>query len=181
MVCNRCVLMVQQQLSALGIPYLSVGLGHVQLPASLSDEQRAALRDALQELGFDLLDDQRSALVARIKAIIIEYVRGNEELRARKLSVLISERAGRDYAYLSTLFSAVEGISIEQYAILQRVELVKELISYREQSLTEIAFDLGYSSVAHLSQQFKKVTGLTPSQFRQSSEAGRKPLDEIGR
>ncbi|RYZ81069.1 MAG: AraC family transcriptional regulator [Proteobacteria bacterium] len=118
---------------------------------------------------------------SRIKAIIIEYVRGNEELRARKLSVLISERAGRDYAYLSTLFSAVEGISIEQYAILQRVELVKELISYREQSLTEIAFELGYSSVAHLSQQFKKVTGLTPSQFRQSSEAGRKPLDEIGR
>ncbi|RYY83517.1 MAG: AraC family transcriptional regulator [Chitinophagaceae bacterium] len=180
MVCHRCVLVLQQQLAASGIPYLSVALGSVQLAAPISEQQREALRTSLQELGFDLLDDQRSTLVARIKSAIIEYVRGDEQLRQRKLSALLGERLQRDYAYLSSLFSSVEGITIEQYAILQRVELVKELLSYRERSLTEISYELGYSSVAHLSLQFKKITGMTPSQFKQLSEAGRKPLDEVG-
>ncbi|RYY92088.1 MAG: AraC family transcriptional regulator [Chitinophagaceae bacterium] len=180
MVCRRCVLMVQERLAALQIPYLSVALGSVQLAAPIDAAKLEALRALLAEIGFEVLDDRKSALVAQVKSSIIDYVHNDAELRQRKLSSVLSDRLGLEYPYLSGLFSSVEGITIEQYAILQRVERAKELLSYRERSLTDIAYDLGYSSVAHLSQQFKKVTGMTVSEFKKLSEAGRKPLDEVG-
>jgi AraC family transcriptional regulator len=167
MVCRRCILAVQEKLAALGIRYLGVQLGEVQLVEPLDAATFDALRSALLELGFELLDDKKSGIIAKIKSTIIEYVHGaDDSLRTRKLSALLAGKLGLEYNYLSALFSSVEGITIEKYAILQRVERVKELISYGERNLNEIAFDLGYSSVQHLSQQFKKVTGMTASEFR---------------
>lgn len=181
MVCNRCVMIVQQRLDALDIPYSNVQLGEVKLNTSLSDEPFAVLKEDLHVLGFELLDDRKASLVSRIKSCIIKYIHSeDDEIRNMKLSVLLAEKLQTDYSYLSALFSSIEGITIEKYVILQRIERVKELLSYNELSLNEIAWKLSYSSVQHLSQQFRKITGLTPSQYKQSKESGRKPLDEVG-
>jgi len=162
----------------LGIDYNNVELGEISLSQNISQEKIADLRHELHTLGFVLLDDRKSSIVSQIKTAIVKFVHGNAE-RNIKVSAMLAENLGMDYNYLSGIFSAVEGITIEKYVILQRVERVKELLAYDELSVNEIADKLGYSSVQHLSQQFKKETGLTPSQFKQSSEVARKPLDEV--
>lgn len=180
MVCQRCVLVVQQQLDKLNLPYKNIQLGEVTLSAPPTGTQLQQLREDLHTLGFELLDDKRSTVVEKIKNTIIQQVHHNNgEASPLKLSALLEQQLNMDYHYLSTLFSGVEGITIEKYAILQRIERAKELLLYNELTLGEIADQLGYSSVQHLSQQFKKVTGLTPSHFKQLKENKRKPLDQV--
>lgn len=178
MVCDRCVMTVKRKLDSLGIDYSNVELGEISLNHEINAEKTAALKHELQTLGFELLDNRKASIVSQIKSAIIKLVHG-DAAKNLKASVLLSEKLGMDYNYLSAIFSAVEGITIEKYLILQRIERVKELLAYDELSVNEIADKLGYSSVQHLSQQFKKATGLTPSQFKQSSEVSRKPLDEV--
>lgn len=180
MVCDRCIFVVRQQLDKLGLTYNNIQLGEVELNNTPADQQLQTLKAGLQALGFELLDNKKGTIVEKIKNTIIQLVhhRGTETAPL-KLSVLLEEKLQMDYHYLTTLFSAVEGITIEKYAILQRVEKAKELLMYNELSLVQIADQLGYSSVQHLSQQFKKMTGLTPSHFKQLKENKRKPLDKV--
>jgi AraC family transcriptional regulator len=181
MVCDRCILMVKQRLAAHAVDFSTVALGEVRLNNPVSEEQFINLKADLNTMGFELLDDRKATVVTRIKSCIIRYIHGDDEdIMNRKLSVLLAENLGMDYNNLSALFSAVEGLTIEKYVILQRVERAKELLAYNELNINEVADKLGYSSVQHLSQQFKKVTGLTPSQYKQSKEFGRKPLDQVG-
>ncbi|GAA0564303.1 helix-turn-helix domain-containing protein [Chitinophaga japonensis] len=180
MVCDRCILVVRQQLDKLGLSYKNTQLGEVELTGNPSAEKMQELRSNLKELGFDLLDDKKSTTVEKIKNIIIQLIHNVDEVELnQKLSVILEEKMKMDYHYLTGLFSAVEGTTIEKYVILQRIEKAKELLSYDELSLGEIAARLGYSSVQHLSQQFRKVTGLTTSQFKQAKENQRKPLDKV--
>ena len=180
MVCDRCILVVREQLDKCGIDYNNIQLGEVELTSPITNEQLEALRPQLSQLGFELLDDKKSAIITRIKTAVIRLIHNNEiaELN-KKLSVLLSEKLGMDYHYLSTLFSSTEGVTIEKYVILQRIEKAKELLIYDEMNLNEIADTLGYSSVQHLSQQFKKITGLTPTHFKKLKENRRKPLDQV--
>ncbi len=180
MVCDRCIMAVRLQLDELKLAYKNIQLGQVELNEEPDNEQLKQLRINLEKQGFELLDDKKSKTVERIKNIIVSLIHGKDadELNL-KLSAVLEEKTGMDYHYLSTLFSSVEGITIEKYAILQRIEKVKELLMYDEKSLSDIAFELGYSSVQHLSQQFKKVTGLTPTHFKQIKDNRRKPLDKI--
>ena len=180
MVCDRCILVVRQQLDSTGLAYKNIQLGEVELEKTPSTEQVKELDIKLKGLGFELLDDKKSATVEKIKAAIIRLIHGTEEVElTKKLSVILSEKLNMDYHYLSSLFSSIEGITIEKYAILQRIEKAKELLIYDELTLSEIADRLGYSSVQHLSLQFKKITGLTPSHFKQLKENKRKPLDKL--
>ena len=180
MVCDRCILVVRGQLDDLDINYNNIHLGEVELKQPLEDEKLNNLKDRLSGLGFELLDDRKSAVVSQIKSAIIKMIHNNEIVELnKKLSVLLSESLGMDYHYLSTLFSSIEGVTIEKYVILQRIERAKELLIYDELSLNEISDILGYSSVQHLSQQFKKITGLTPTHFKQLKENKRKPLDKV--
>ncbi|MDF2191645.1 AraC family transcriptional regulator [Paraflavitalea sp. CAU 1676] len=180
MVCDRCVLVVQQQLDKQGIAYTNIQLGEVELPQVPPEDQLQSLRTSLQSLGFELLDNKKSTTVEKIKNTIIQLIHHSDgEEAVKKLSVILEEKLQLDYHYLTTLFSSVEGVTIEKYAILQRVEKAKELLMYDELSLGQIADQLGYSSVQHLSQQFKKITGLTPSHFKQLRENKRKPLDKV--
>ncbi|ULQ51326.1 helix-turn-helix domain-containing protein [Flavihumibacter fluvii] len=179
MVCDRCILAVRRELDKFQLPYKNVQLGEVELATQPSKEQLQQLAELLTTIGFELLDDQKSRIVEKIKNTIVSLIHRNKEEFHIKLSVLLEEKLGLDYHYLTTLFSSVEGVTIEKYAILQRIERVKELLMYGELSLSEIAWQMGYSSVQHLSQQFKKSTGLTPSQFREMKENLRKPLDKV--
>jgi len=179
MVCNRCIAAVGQLLNDNGIAYQSVSLGEVLLDAPLSPKQKKDLGIQLDAGGFVLLDDARSKYIAEIKKIIINEVHYNKTGTKHNLSSLLSSALHRDYATLSRLFSEVEGTTIEKYAIAQKIEKIKELLAYGEMNLNEIAFDMGYSSAAHLSTQFKKETGLTPSWFRSTRSIVRKPLDSV--
>jgi YesN/AraC family two-component response regulator len=182
MVCNRCILVVKQRLTALSLPFEKVELGEISLAALPTEDQFNQLKQDLHLIGFELLDDRKASIVSQVKSCIIKYIHSDDDaVMNKKLSVLLSEKLQADYNYLSSLFSSIEGITIEKYVILQRIERAKELLAYNELSLNEIADQLCYSSVQHLSQQFKKITGLTPSQYKQSSkELGRQPLDQIG-
>lgn len=180
MVCDRCILAVRQQLDTLELTYKNIQLGEVELGDSPSVNQLQALKEKLNTLGFELLDDKKSTLVEKIKNAIIQMIHGTAETElTKKLSVMLKEKLQMDYNYLSTLFSSIEGITIEKYVILQRIEKAKELLIYDELTLSEIADKLGYSSVQHLSQQFKKITGLTPTHFKELKENRRKPLDKV--
>lgn len=180
MVCNRCILVVQQELEKLEIPYSKIDLGDVEMDNAPSPEKLDALGKQLHTLGFEVLDDKKTTLVEKLKTTIIRLIHGNDnETLNTKLSVTLQEALQVDYHYLSTLFSATEGLTIEKYVILQRIERVKELLQYDEMNLSEIADSLGYSSVQHLSQQFKKITGLTPTGYKQLKENDRKPLDKV--
>lgn len=181
MVCHRCKMVVEAELKKLGLHPVSVTLGEVVIEEnSLSTEEQNNIEKALNSVGFELLDDKRKKLIEQIKKFIIESIHYNEEPPQKNYSELLSRLLHHDYSHLSSLFSTVEGITIEQYIINQKIEKVKELLIYNELSLSQIAFQLGYSSTAHLSSQFKKVTGLTPSAFRQSGKRERKTLDSIG-
>jgi AraC family transcriptional regulator len=179
MVCERCIMAVRRELEAAGIPYQSIQLGEIELPDKLSKEVMKELSENLQLAGFEILDDKRSRIVEKIKNTIVSLIHHNENDLNLKLSALLQEKLEMDYHYLTTLFSSVEGITIEKYTILQRIEKAKELLMYDELSLSQIADQMGYSSVQHLSQQFKKVTGLTPSHFKNLKENKRKPLDKL--
>jgi len=180
MVCNRCKLVVKSELEKVGLHPLVINLGEVILQEDqLSPEQAEAIQSSFNELGFEIIDDKKSALIAKIKTLIIELVHQNDSDLNINLSDHLSHKLHHDYSYLSNLFSGIEGTTIEKYYINQKIEKVKELLVYDELSLSEIAFKLNYSSVAHLSAQFKKVTGLTPTHFKSVTSIKRKPLDEV--
>lgn len=180
MVCGRCIRVVNEELSKLGLHIRHAELGKVEIADGLTPEQVETIRKVLQDSGFELLDDKKTKIIEQIKTLVISKVHYNSEQPDNmNFSGFLEREIGMDYSYLSTLFSSVEGITIEKYMILQKIELVKELLVYDELSLSEIAYKMGYSSVAHLSSQFKKVTGLTPSHFKQLQEQKRRPLDEI--
>lgn len=179
MVCNRCILVVQNEMEKLNIPIKNIRLGEVTLENDLTIDERNDLELALVPFGFQVIDDKKSRLIEQIKNVIIDVVHYQDNDIKNNLSNILSEKLNHDYNYLSNLFSDVEGITIEKYFIAQKIEKVKELLVYDEMSLSEIANLLNYSSVAYLSNQFKKVTGLTPSHFKQIREEKRKPLDKV--
>lgn len=179
MVCNRCIMVVEDQMKSLGIEIKDIKLGEVSTLRELSLEKKAALQERLESLGFELLDDKKSRVIEQIKTIIIDLVHyQNSEIKTN-LSEVLSKELNHDYNYLSNLFSEVEATTIEKYFIAQRIERVKELLVYDELTLSEIAIALNYSSVSYLSNQFKKVTGLTPSKFKQIKQDKRRPLDQV--
>lgn len=179
MVCNRCTLMVQKEIEKLNLIITSIRLGEVELDRELSQAEKETLSRALVALGFELIDDKKSQLIERIKTSIVALVHYQDNELKVNLSDFLSQELQHDYNYLSNLFSEIEGKTIEKYFIAQKVERIKELLVYDELSLSEIADRLNYSSVAYLSNQFKKVTGLTPSHFKKIRENKRKPLDEV--
>lgn len=166
MVSLRCKLVVISILENLNVPYTTVELGEVETPEEVTPERKNELKNALQHFGFELMEDKKSILIEKIKNIIVEMIHYSEDPPKVNFSIFLSEKLNYDYHYLSNLFSEVKGITIEHYIIAHKIEKAKELLLYNELTLTEIAFKLHYSSVAHLSNQFKKVTGLTPSFFK---------------
>ena len=183
MVCNRCIAAVKQELEKQGLHPEKVALGEVILEENtLSKEQLDKLDSALEQLGFERIDDRKARLIEAIKNKVIQMIHHSEKVDLKfNWSTVLSEELHYEYNYLSNLFSSVEGITLEQYIIRQRIEKVKELLFYDELNLSQIANRLGYSSVAHLSAQFKKVTGFTPSEMKKSRDAEnyRKPLDSM--
>ena len=180
MVSNRCKLAVKDTLKELGLHFIVVDLGEVEIMEEITSEQRELMKIALLNSGLELMDDKKSVLIEKIKNIIIEMVHVSDEIIKTNFSDYLSERLGHNYTYLSNLFSEVQGTTIEQFTIAHKVERIKELIIYGDQNITEIAWKLNYSSVAHLSNQFKKVTGLSPSHFKKLKIKKRTPLEEIG-
>lgn len=179
MVSLRCKMLVKSELEKLGITCVSIDLGMVEILADITKEQLELFREALKNSGLELLDNKKSILIEKIKSVIIEMIHYSDELPQVNDSDHISEKLGYDYTYLSNTFSEVKGITIQQYIILHKIEKVKELILYDELNLTEIAFKLHYSSVAHLSNQFKLITGLTPTAFKALKEKKLKNLEDL--
>jgi AraC family transcriptional regulator len=182
MVCHRCKMVVNTELQKLNLHPVNISLGEVVIEEKeLNQDQQSKLFHALKGVGFELMDDKRSKLIEQIKTFVIDTVHYKEGRPKKNYSELLSQHLHHDYSHLSNLFSEVEGITIEQYIISQKIEKVKELLMYDELSLSQIALQLGYSSTAHLSNQFKKITGLTPSKFRQMGMQSRKSLDDVGK
>ncbi|SHI90650.1 helix-turn-helix domain-containing protein [Flavobacterium terrae] len=179
MVCSRCKLVVKSELEKLGLNVLSVELGEADIIDSLDENRKKLIVKQLEKFGFEVIDDKKSRLIEQIKTIIIELVHHNKDGIKTNLSDYISEKLSLDYNYVSNLFSEVEGVTVEKYYILQRIEKVKELLVYDELSLSEIAYQLNYSSVAYLSNQFKKITGFTPTYFKQLREKKRKQIEDL--
>ena len=179
MVCHRCIMVVQNELEKLGLDAKNIKLGEVILSKEITSLEKENLSKTLEPLGFEVIDDKKGRIIEKIKNIIIDLVHHQDSDVKTNLSDVLSDKLHHDYNYLSNLFSEVEGTTIEKYFIAQKVEKVKELLVYDELSLSEIANRLNYSSVAYLSNQFKKVTGLTPSHFKQIKEDKRKPLDKV--
>ncbi|WP_394344943.1 AraC family transcriptional regulator [Aquimarina algicola] len=179
MVCPRCITAVEHIFKKLNIHYSSVKLGEVLVETSLDKIQIQELKTELEEIGFALIDDRKSHLIAQMKNLVIAKIHHSDKVLEVNWATYISEKLHLDYKYLSSLFSSEENITFEHYIIHQKIERCKELITYDELNLSEIAFKLNYSSVAYLSTQFKKVTNMTPSQFKKSKYKNRKPLDEF--
>ena len=179
MVSTRCKMAVKEELTKLGLHFIVVDLGEVEIMEDISGEQREQLKIALLHSGLELMDDKRAVLIGKIKAVITEMVHYTDEMPKINYSDYISKKLNYDYTYLSNLFSEVKGITIQQFIIIHKIERVKELIMYDELNLTEISYKLHYSSVGHLSNQFKKITGLSPSHFKQLKEKRRSPIEEI--
>ncbi len=179
MVCQRCVMAVESVIRQNRLAVRRIGLGEVEWEETPSTEDLQKLEKQLNELGFEFVDDKRSRLINQIKTRIVELIHHSEELPKVNLSALLAEELHHDYGYLSKLFSEIEGSTIEKYFIDQRIERVKELLAYGEMNLNEIADHMGYSSVAHLSAQFKKVTGLTPTHFKSIGNQRRRPIDKV--
>ncbi len=177
MVCDRCKMVVKSELEQLGLHPVTVELGEVELKEELSGEDKERMILRFRELGFELIDDKKSRLIERVKNLVVELVHHSGEQLNMNVSDYLTQSIPIEYNYLSNLFSEVEGTTIEKFYISQRIERVKELLVYDELSLSEIADQMGYSSVAYLSTQFKKVVGLTPSHFKSIRAAKRKPLD----
>ncbi|MNS99958.1 Transposon Tn10 TetD protein [compost metagenome] len=167
MVCIRCKMILKAELEKLGLNYSQLELGEVEIKGSITEEQLKQLDKGLRKYELELMDDKRSILIEKIKSLIIELVHYTDEQLKINLSDYLSEKLNHDYTYLANLFSEVQGITIEKFFIIHRIERVKELLVYDELSLTEISYKLHFSSVSHLSNQFKRITGLTPSYFKQ--------------
>ena len=180
MVSNRCKLAVKEALKSLGLHFIVVDLGEVEIMEDISMEQREEMKIVLLNSGLELMDDKRAVLIEKIKNVIIEMVHHTDEIIKTKFSDFLSKKLNHDYTYLSNLFSEVQGTTIEQFIISHKIERIKELMIYGELNITEIAWKMNYSSVAHLSNQFKKVTGLTPSHFKKLKNKKRMPIEEIG-
>ena len=180
MVSTRCKMAVKAALKELGLHFIVVDLGEVEIMETISLEQRRQLSNALINSGLELMDDKRAVLIERIKNAIIEMVHHTNENIKINFSDFLSKKLDHDYTYLANLFSEVQGTTIEQFIISHKIERIKELIIYDELNITEIAWKMNYSSVAHLSNQFKKVTGLSPSHFKQLKDKRRSPIEEIG-
>ena len=179
MVSNRCKMVVKEELRDLGLHFIVVDLGEVEIMENISNSQRELLRANLHSSGLELMDDKKAILIEKIKNAIIEMVHHTDEIIKVNFSDYLSEKLSHDYTYMSNLFSEVQGTTIERFIISHKTERIKELIIYGELNITEIAWKMGYSSVAHLSSQFKKVTGLSPSHFKQLKNKRRSPIEEI--
>ena len=179
MVCHRCILAVETILRAQHIPFSMVSMGEVDLERKLTAEEHQRLEQELNRVGFELIATRMNKIIEDIKLAILEYLTIPAGSQSKNLSAFITDRIPNDYSYLSDLFSSVEGKTIEQYFILQRTEKVKELLVYDQLTLTQIAGQTGFSSVHHLSAQFKKVTGLTPSHFKKVADGKRRALDQL--
>ena len=179
MVSLRCKNVVKEALTELNIPYKCVALGEIELSGKISTEKRLQLQTILLQSGLELIDDRKAILIGKIKSVIVEMVHYEEGYPRVKFSEYLSQKLQYDYTYLSNLFSEITGTTIEHYLIAHKIEKVKELLIYDELSLTQIAYTLHYSSVAHLSNQFKKVTGLTPTFFKQLKVKKRNTLEDL--
>ena len=180
MVSNRCKIAVKEELKKLNLHFMVVDLGEVEIMENLTLEQRQILKAGLSDSGLELMDDKKSMLIEKIKNVIVEMVHHTTEPLKINFSEHLSQKLNHDYTYLSNLFSEVQGTTIEQFIISHKTERIKELIIYGELNITEIAWKMNYSSVAHLSSQFKKVTGLSPSHFKKLKDKRRNPIEEIG-
>jgi AraC-like DNA-binding protein len=180
MISNRCKLAVKEELRKLGLHFVVVDLGEVEIMEEMTSEQHQQLQLGLISAGLELMDDKRAVLIERIINVITEMIHHAEEQPRTNYSDYISEKLNYDYTYLSNLFSEVKGITIQQFIIVHKIEKVKELLLYDELNLTEISYKMNYSSVAHLSNQFKKITGITPSNYKKLKDKGRKSIEEIG-
>ena len=179
MVSLRCKMLVNEELDKMGLLHAVVDLGVVEVFDPLTETQREQLKSNLLKSGLELLDDKKSVLIEKIKAVIIEMIHYTDELPKINYSDYISEKLGYDYTYLANIFSEVKGITIQQFIIMHKIEKIKELLLYDELNLSEISYKLHYSSPAHLSNQFKKVTGLTPSFFKQMKQKRRSNLENL--
>lgn len=179
MVSNRCKMAVKEELKKLGLHYIFVDLGEVKIKETISLEKRELLKLNLHHSGLELMDDKKAMLIERIKTVIIEMIHHSDEIIKINFSDYLSSKMNHDYTYLSNLFSESQATTIEHFIILHKTERIKELISDGDHNITEIAWKMGYSSVAHLSNQFKKVTGQSPSFFKQSKNKHRCPIEEI--
>lgn len=179
MVCQRCITVVKSIADKLEIPFLDVRLGEIVFQKDISDQLLKSFEDELNKNGFELINNRLNHLIEKIKKCVLSYVLDLKIENRGNLSEYITSQIGYDYSYLSNLFSSIEGTTIEQFYIQQRVEKAKELLIYDQLSISEIAFQLGYSSVHHLSSQFKKITGFTPSNFKKNGGRNRKSLDEF--
>ena len=179
MVSNRCKMLVRSELEKFGFHHLQVELGEVEIMENISPEEKNLLNNGLKKLGFEILDDKKSILIEKIKNIIIELVHYSEKQPGVNLSDYLNEKLHYNYTYLANLFSEHQGITIERFFLSHKIERAKELLVYDELSLTEIAQRLHYSSVAHLSNQFKKMTGLTPSNYKHLKLKRRMPLENV--
>ena len=179
MVCPRCITAVKEVMDLHGIAYRRVELGEVELTKPLDDRSRERLAERLNSIGFELLESRQDKIISRVKTLIIQQVHHEHDPFQGNFSDFLANALHADYSALSKLFSSVEGITIEKYITRQKIERVKELLFYGELTLSEIAVDMHYSSTAHLSAQFKKETGMTPTEFRKSSGKGRTPLDKV--
>ena len=180
MVCNRCIRVVNEEITNLNFEIESLELGRVDISREPGEVEIVQIKKVLEKNGFELIDDKKSRLIESIKTVVIELIHYEKEKAGHmNISDFIAKEIGYDYSYLSYFFSAVEGTTIEKYLIKQKIERAKELLIYNELSLNEIAWEMGYSSVQHLSGQFKKITGFSPSQFKKVKERRRKPLDKV--
>jgi len=179
MVCPRCVEAVRKILEDLQFEIIDLKLGRVILDKAITDAQKKILQENLAKQGFELLDDKYTQLINQIKSIIIQEIHYQKEYTPVNFSTLLAEKLHYDYAYLSRLFSSIENRTIENFIIAQKIEKAKELLTYKELTLAEIAFQMNYSSAAHLSAQFKKVTGISPTTFKKENQPKRQFLDEV--
>jgi len=179
MVCARCKMLVKEELAKLGLQPIAVELGEAEILGMMSAVQHDEFKCALSKSGLELMDDKKSVLIQKIKNVIIDLVHFTEEPLTINVSEYLSHKLNHDYTYLANLFSEVQGTTIEKFVITHKIERVKELLVYNELTLTEIAYRMHYSSVAHLSTQFKKTTGLTPSHFKQLREKRRSMLEDV--
>lgn len=171
---------VKEELRKLGLHFVVVDLGEIDIMEELNEEQKRELKAALALSGLELMDDKKAVLIEKIINVVVEMIHYSSELPKVNYSDFISEKLSYDYTYLSNLFSEIRGTTLQQFIITHKIERVKELLLYEELNLTEISYKMNYSSVAHLSNQFKKVTGLTPSQFKNLKDRSRKPLEDLG-
>lgn len=179
MVCNRCKYVVRSEIEKLGIVVNNIELGEVDVSGISTKDELANINKRLKEFGFEIIDDAKSKTIEKIKKLLIDLAQPNNEAHSLKLSSYLADNFSKEYNYLSSLFSEVEGQTIEHYFISLKIEKVKELLKYGELSLSEIAWQMGYSSVAHLSKQFKQITGLTPTHFKTTRNSKRTPVENL--